>query len=150
MATASYGVTWTDERRYITYTCPGGRRVCDNRLHENKFLKENMDYIALLLQIPMHYDYIIVDTPPLGMVIDAAVIAAKCDSAALVIGKKDVKYRQAQEVVEQLKKSGCKVLGVVLNNSTSKHGKYYYSRSKYGYYYAGHQSGKDNAQQDKT
>lgn len=80
------------------------------------------------------YDYIIVDTPPLGMVIDAAVIAAKCDSAILVIGNTNVKYTQAQEVVSQLEKSGCNVLGVVLNNADNKRKGYYKKKSSYGYY----------------
>lgn len=80
------------------------------------------------------YDYIIVDTPPLGIVIDAAVIAAKCDSAILVIGNTNVKYTQAQDVVSQLEKSGCNVLGVVLNNADNKRKGYYKKKGSYGYY----------------
>lgn len=80
------------------------------------------------------YDYIIVDTPPLGMVIDAAVIAAKCDSAILVIGNTNVKYTQAQDVVSQLEKSGCNVLGVVLNNADNKRKGYYKKKGSYVYY----------------
>lgn len=81
------------------------------------------------------YDYIIVDTPPLGMVIDAAVIASRCDSAVMVIGNDNVKYTQAQEVVNQLKKSGCNVLGVIFNNAEKKKNAYYRKNSHYGYYY---------------
>lgn len=80
------------------------------------------------------YDYIIVDTPPLGIVIDAAVIAAKCDSAIMVIGNTNVKYTQAQDVVSQLEKSGCNVLGVVLNNADNKRKGYYKKKGSYGYY----------------
>ncbi len=80
------------------------------------------------------YEYIIVDTPPLGMVIDAAVIAAYCDSAILIIGNKHTHYREAQEVVSQLEKSGCNVLGVVLNNTESPRKMYYSKRYKKGYY----------------
>lgn len=71
------------------------------------------------------YDYVIIDTPPLGLVIDAAVIASKCDSAIMVIGNKNVKYTQAQEVVNKLEKSGCSVLGVVFNNAMAKNKAYY-------------------------
>lgn len=82
------------------------------------------------------YDYIIIDTPPLGMVIDAAVVAARCDSAIMVIGG-NVKYTQAQEIVDQLEKSGCNVLGVVLNNAENKKKAYYYSKKNArGYYYS--------------
>lgn len=81
------------------------------------------------------YDYIIIDTPPLGMVIDAAVIASKCDGAVLVIGNKHVKYPAAQEVISQLEKAGCPVLGAVLNNSEKKGGTYYRRKKGYGYGY---------------
>ena len=72
------------------------------------------------------YEYIIVDTPPLGRVIDAAVVAPNCDGTILVIGNTSVRYHQAQEVVEQLKKSGSKILGVVRNNIKKKDSTYYY------------------------
>ena len=71
------------------------------------------------------YDYIIVDTPPLGMVIDAAVIASKCDSSILVVGNDKVKRSQAKEAVGQLKKSGSNILGVILNNTENKTKAYY-------------------------
>ena len=50
------------------------------------------------------YDYVLIDVPPLGSVIDAAVVAAKCDGTILVISDNQVRYRQALEVIEQLKK----------------------------------------------
>lgn len=37
-----YQVTWTDSRKYITYTTPEGNKCRDNKLHEEKFLKEVM------------------------------------------------------------------------------------------------------------
>lgn len=81
------------------------------------------------------YDYIIIDTPPLGMVIDAAVIASKCDSAILIIGSSNVRCSQAREVIEQLNKSGCTVLGAVMNNAEGKRRGYYRRKNRYGYYY---------------
>lgn len=68
------------------------------------------------------YDYIIIDAPPLGLVIDAAVISSVCDGAIMVINVGSVKNRAAQNVKEQLEKSGCKVLGVVLNEATRRRG----------------------------
>lgn len=62
------------------------------------------------------YDYVLIDVPPLGGVIDAAVVAAKCDGTILVISDNQVRYRQAIEVIEQLRKSESKILGVVRNN----------------------------------
>ena len=39
-----YDVRWEDNRKYITYTCPNGRKCRDNKLHEAKYRKENMEY----------------------------------------------------------------------------------------------------------
>lgn len=43
MEAEGYGVRWTPQRKYITYTTPDGQRCRDNKLHEEKFLKENME-----------------------------------------------------------------------------------------------------------
>lgn len=81
------------------------------------------------------YDYIIIDAPPLGNVIDGAVIADSCDGAVMVIESGAISYRFAQEVKEQLEKSNCPILGAVLNKvdvqkqAYGKYGKYY---GKYG------------------
>ena len=99
--------------------------------------------ILLIEKLSVHYDYVIIDTPPLGMVIDAAVIAAHCDSALLVIGSNNIHYKDAQEVVQQLEKSGCNVLGVVLNNANEQRKGYYSKKYNYGYYADG--SNKENA-----
>lgn len=83
---------------------------------------------TLLVEARKVYDYIIIDTPPLGQVIDAAVIAEKCDGVALVLKNAKVHYREAREVVEQLKKADCKLLGVIRNNRKKSNHKRYADR----------------------
>lgn len=73
------------------------------------------------------FDYIIIDTPPLGMVIDAAVVAQTCDGVILVLND-NARYGQTQNVIEQLKKSECKVLGVVRNRVSPRQTKYRYDK----------------------
>lgn len=85
-------------------------------------------FAALITECRKVYDYIIIDTPPLGQVIDAAVVAEKCDGAIMVLGSSKVHYRQAQEIVERIEKSGCKMLGVVRNNRKHNSRKYYYRK----------------------
>lgn len=85
-------------------------------------------FSALIAECRKVYDYIIIDTPPLGQVIDAAVVAEKCDGAVMVFGNSKVHYRLAQEVVEQIQKSGCKMLGVIRNNRKQMNKKYYYRK----------------------
>ncbi len=89
----------------------------------------------LLDGIRDNYDYIIVDAPPLGLVIDAAVMANVCDGAVIVINQGTVKYRIAQDVKNQLVKSGCRILGVVLNQAQrKKRGIKHASDKSYGKY----------------
>lgn len=38
-----YEVLWTDERKYITYTCPNGMKCRDIKLHQEKYRKEKME-----------------------------------------------------------------------------------------------------------
>ena len=38
-----YEVSWTDERKYITYTCPNGMKCRDIKLHQEKYRKEKME-----------------------------------------------------------------------------------------------------------
>ena len=38
-----YQVLWTKKRKYITYTTPEGMKCRDNKLHDKKYLKEEME-----------------------------------------------------------------------------------------------------------
>lgn len=38
-----YTVQWSDTRKYITYTCPNGMKCRDNKLHDETYLKENLE-----------------------------------------------------------------------------------------------------------
>lgn len=88
-------------------------------------------FAALLSECRKVYDYVIIDTPPLGMVIDAAVIAPLCDGTAIVMAENRVRSKQALEVMAQLEKSDCKILGVIRN---------YVGGGKRGYYKKGYKS----------
>ena len=78
------------------------------------------------------FDYIIIDTPPLGSVIDAAVIAKKCDASLLVLEADVSSRRFVKNVIEQLKTANPNFLGVVLNKVHVKNSSYY---GRYSGYY---------------
>lgn len=90
-----------------------------------------------------NYDYVIIDTPPLGSVIDGAVVARECDGAVIVIESNAISYKFVQSVKEQLEKSGARILGCVLNKVNMANNGYY--GKYYGKYY-GNYYGSENAE----
>ena len=89
----------------------------------------NKTVLTLLGTVRESYDYVLIDLPPLGSVIDAAVVAAKCDGAILVISDHQVRCHQAVEV----EKCGSRILGVVRNNIHANGSGYYkkYYKNRY-------------------
>lgn len=93
-------------------------------LFESSLMRE------LLEEAAKHYDYVLVDTPPVGSLIEGAIIAQYCDGAILVIKSGAISYKRVQRVKRQVEKSGCRMLGAVLNMVNTSKGSYYNS-----YYY---------------
>lgn len=94
----------------------------------------NFDH--MLSEVREQFDMVIIDTPPLGSVIDGAIAAKNCDGVVLVIAKGETSYRFALKVKEQLQRAGCHILGCVLNKvDMSKSAKYSYYGKYYGKYY---------------
>jgi capsular exopolysaccharide synthesis family protein len=76
------------------------------------------------------YDIVILDTPPLLPVTDAAVLSQVVDGCILVVTYGLTSYEMAHRAKESLQKVGAKILGTVINNiPTRGHGYSYY------YYY---------------
>jgi capsular exopolysaccharide synthesis family protein len=104
-----------------------------------ELLEEEL-FEKMLNAVRPFYDYIIIDTPPMANLIDGAIVARHCDGAVIVIESGAISYRLEQKVKEQLEKSGCRILGAILNkvdiHNESYYGKYgRYSRyGKYGKY----------------
>ena len=65
----------------------------------------------LLEDLRTQYDYIIIDTAPIGAQVDAAIVASECDGSILSVG--EMPLQNAQAAVEQLKRCGKPILGLV-------------------------------------
>ena len=87
--------------------------------------KRFKDFTAFLLQ---HFDWVIVDTPPVMAVTDASIAANLAHGVLFVVGAEMTSRRIAQRAVEQLGLSQAKFLGVVLNRVDLENNAYYYSR----------------------
>lgn len=98
-----------------------------------ELLEEEL-FEQMLEALKEEHDYIIVDTPPMGHLIDGAIIARHCDGAVMVIESGAVSYRLEQKVKEQIEKTGCRVLGAVLNKVDIKSRPYYGRYGKYRKY----------------
>lgn len=50
MEMEGYEVSWMPNRKHITFTCPNGRKCRDSSLHDETFLKENLEALLLYRQ----------------------------------------------------------------------------------------------------
>lgn len=122
--------------------------LCDTNI-ENLFLVESgpvspnptallqsENFAMMINTLREYYDYIIVDTAPIGMVIDAAIIAQQCDASLLVVEAGASHRRDVQKAKEQLEQTGTPFLGVILNKFDTEVEKYgsYGSYGNYGNY----------------
>ena len=103
------------------------------------------------------FDFVVIDAPPVGMVIDAAEIAKSCDGSVLVLEYNKTHRRALADAKEQMERTGTPILGCIMNKvtmdrlSTKKYysygGKYGYGRygkyGKYGKYQAGYYKRKE-------
>jgi len=97
--------------------------------------KKFRDLTAYLQQ---HFDWVIIDTPPVMAVTDASITANLAHGVLFVVGAEMTSKRVAQRAVEQLEMSQARFLGAVLNRVDLEHNAYYYSRyyrPEYGGYY---------------
>jgi capsular exopolysaccharide synthesis family protein len=97
--------------------------------------KRFKDFMASLSQ---HFDWVMVDTPPVMAVTDASVVAHLVTGVLFVVGAEMTSRNAAQRATEQLDHARAKFVGVVLNRVDLQHNSYYYSqyyRREYADYY---------------
>jgi capsular exopolysaccharide synthesis family protein len=82
------------------------------------------------------FDYVILDTPPCGMMADASVFAQHADKVVYVIREDYASPHQICEGVQSISSTGADICGYVFNrtsaNHTSRYG-YGYGYGRYGY-----------------
>lgn len=78
-----------------------------------------------------HYDYIFIDTPPIGIVTDARIISNYSDGCVFVVGSKQCDIEMAKIAKQRLEGVGANIIGAVLNKFEAGGNSYNY----YNYYY---------------
>lgn len=99
-------------------------------------------FADLLASLDRHFDWAIIDTPPIMAVTDAAIVSHLTTGVMFVVGAEMTNRYAAQRAVEQLTRSNGKLLGAVLNKVDLKHHGYYYSqyyRTEYSDYYTSYE-----------
>ena len=98
-------------------------------------LLQNKNFNIMVEVFREYYDYVIIDTPPVGQVIDAAIVAPKADGVVMVVEANRVKKKVVEKAKEQLEKGGAEFLGIILNKVNSNelgYGGYYGHYGGYG------------------
>lgn len=80
-----------------------------------ELLSSHMMYL-MIRELRNKADYIIIDTPPAGSMIDTEEVSKLADGAILVVRQNHAPTRAVQDVLDALEQTGIKVLGCVFNN----------------------------------
>jgi polysaccharide biosynthesis transport protein len=75
-----------------------------------------------------NYDYVIVDSAPIGLTGEAALMAAAVQQMLLVVRMGVSMREQVQDALEHLKRHKVEVLGLILNGSEKPSSSYYYQQ----------------------
>jgi tyrosine-protein kinase Etk/Wzc len=93
-------------------------------------------FAELLQKLSTRYDYILVDTPPVLPVTDAAIIGRWAGTTMVVLKSAEHPMRVIEETVRRLHQAGVKVRGVIFNQVGAKLGSYGYGSYGYSYGYS--------------
>lgn len=115
------------------YILPAGREVLNSMQ-----LLASPRYGEMMESLRKNFDVVLVDSPPAGVIVDAVEIAKYCDGAIIVVAYNKGRRQDIGEVAATIAKTGCKVLGAVMNGVNLKsfrNRRYYYRSERYSSYY---------------
>ncbi len=110
---------------------PVGREVSNSLALLSTNRLDNM-----LAELRTMFEFVLVDAPPVGLIVDAAEIAKHVDGVLIAVKYNEVSRRELAEAKQQLERAGCNILGAVLNEVAfdSLSSKRYYNKSYYSSY----------------
>ena len=91
-----------------------------------------------LTSLKDHFDWVVIDSPPVMAVTDASLIAHKASGVVFVVGAEMTSRHAAKTAVDQLRQVHAHLIGAVLNRVDLQRNSYYYSqyyRKEYSDYY---------------
>lgn len=108
---------------------PSGTRVADPT-----GLLASSRFAELLAWAESHYDQVLIDSPPILVASDAAIVGRIAQGFMLVVQPHKNHRRLVIRAVEEVRALGLQLVGIILNRLTSQGGEAYYGQG-YGYGY---------------
>jgi len=114
---------------YVLTTKPSEKQASDALLGSTQF-KELLD------KIKKNFNYVIIDSPPIGYVVDSRLVATQSNALIYVVKQNASTQMESIAGMRQfVGREDCPPLTVVLNDVHTALGSYYYRNSKYSKYY---------------
>ncbi len=98
-------------------------------------LLESNSFSQIIQELENHYDLMVFDAPPMLGLSDSRIMLAKMDAAIMIVNHNKSKKKTTNYVIEKIKASNTKLLGVIINKITYGNHAYYYYYEQYGYNY---------------
>ena len=95
-------------------------------------------YVDFIASLGAHFDWVLLDTPPVMVVADSSIVANQSSGVVFVVGADNTSRQAARTAVEQLDAANAHIIGSVLNRVDIVRNPYYYSayyRKDYARYY---------------
>jgi non-specific protein-tyrosine kinase len=98
----------------------------------------------IFAQLRDHFDLVLIDSPPVLPVTDAAILSQYADATLLLAAAGQTRRADLRRAAEKLDQVGATILGIVLNKVTRQTGRYY--GYGYGYTYEPYRAAKHATQ----
>jgi len=95
-------------------------------------------FLEFMMALETHFDWVVIDTPPVLVVADSSIVANQASGVVFVASADKTPRAAAKAAVVQLEAANAKVIGTVLNRVDLVRNPYYYQsyyRKEYARYY---------------
>ncbi len=92
----------------------------------------------LLSYVKEFFDYVLIDTPPVNLVSDAAILAEKITGYVFVVQSGKNHYYELSYALDSIQQMNGNVVGIILNDATGRSGAHYGGYHSGNYYYKGY------------
>lgn len=100
---------------------------CEPHIPNPADLIASRRFADLVSQLESRFNYVVIDTPPVGAFVDAAEVGQLVDGVLFVIRENYTRRNEVMDAVAQLRKAEVHIIGTVMNCCEAIGNEYYYS-----------------------